>query len=305
MNAKIIDWSVEEYNADTTRLRSSHLRTILEPQGPRAFYLKHVAPQPPDDEPESSRVDDLELGNLLHDLALRGRKGWVTSDLNKNSREFKTFRAANEGKSILSAKQERTILRWYNAIERNHEAKRIIEAGYPELTGHLDYEVELDDGTVETILCKCRWDIFCGSTGADWDLKTTRATDKKSFERQASDLGYHVQAGFYDLHKEALGIHFAPHHYIAVLKADPSYCYVWPAGHQLLQLGRDMAMEALKRVAKCRVAQRNMLADKPEADPIEAWPDYLELNQNDGLEPDPLAVTRAGFVSGEEGGWGA
>lgn len=302
MNAKIVDWTVEQYNADTTRLRSSSLRTILEPQGPRAFYLKHVAPLPAIDDGESSKITEMDLGNLLHDYILRGRVGWIVNDDNKNSTKFKEFKKANTDKLILSTSQETKLLRWIDAANRNPEAKRIIEAGYSEVTGVMDYEIEID-GEVETIPCKCRWDILCGDTGEDWDIKTTRATDRRGFERQSTDLGYHVQAGFYDLHKEALGIHLAKHSYIVVMKSDPSYCYVWPVSHQLMEIGRSFAVEALRRVAKCRKDERELLAKNPDANPMDAWPDYLEVNQSDELQPDPWTATRAGTVEAEERGW--
>ena len=300
MNANLANWTVEEYNADTTRLRSSHLRTILEPQGPRAFYLKHCVPQP---EPEeSSTVDEMDLGNLLHDLVLRKHVGWVTCDINKKAKEFKAFKAEHAGKVILTSKQEAKVMRWHEAVMRNAEVRKIVDAGYPELTGHLDYEVDVD-GETEVIRCKCRWDLFCGDTGADWDIKTSRATDRRSFERQSTDLGYHVQAGFYELHKEGLGIYAAPHAFIAVLKSEPSWCYLWPVSHPLMEIGRSFAIQALQRIAECRVAERKLLADNPDADPIEAWPDYLELNQADAIQPDPWTATRLGTIEAEARGW--
>ena len=301
MRGRLIDWTVETYNADTTRLRSTQLRTILEPQGPRAFYLKHVLPQEPEE--ESNRVTDMDLGNLLHDLVLRGRVGWLKSDLSKNSNAFKELAAANRGKLFLSDKQERELLRWHDAIMRNKEAKRIVELGYPEVTGHMEIDVTLASGVVETIDCKCRFDIFCSGTGQDWDIKTTCKVDRQGFERQADDLGYHIQAGFYDLHKEAIGVFDSPHSYIVVTKTQPSYCYVWPISHQVRNIGRTMALEALLRLAKCRVAQREWLARNPEADPIEAWPDFQELNQDDAIMPSLNASSRVGWVDAEERGY--
>lgn len=297
LKGRCVNWTVEEYNADTSRLRSSNLRTVMKPQGPRAYYLEHIAERPSVDKKESSVITDTDMGNLLHDYILRGRVGWITSELNRNSNDFKALKAENADKLILSELQQSKLMQWIDAVHRNKAAKSIIEAGYPEVTGHAEIEVTLSDESVVEIPLKCRWDVLCGDTGQDWDLKTTRHTDRRGFERQAEELGYHIQAGFYELHKEALGVHNAHHSYIVITKTDPAYCYVWPVSRSMIEMGRTMALEGIRRIAQCTHDQQS------QADPVDAWPDYLEENQDDPLEPSVWMAGRTGFVHAEGDGY--
>lgn len=238
-------------------------------------------------------MDELVLGNLFHELALRNRVCWVTSDERRGSKAWKEVVEANPGKTVIRSRHEKEMLRWHAAVMRNKDARQIIEKGYPELTVHLDHETG--------IACKSRFDLFCGSTGAIFDLKTTRKDDRQGFEWQSESLLYHVSAGFYDLHREGLGIFSAPYKYIVVTKGNPSYCWVFPISYTLMSAGQGMALEGLRRIAECRRNEQEIIARG--GDPIDAWPDWIERNQSDAMVPRIGTASRLGLLTGEENGW--
>ncbi|CAB4178051.1 Putative exodeoxyribonuclease 8, PDDEXK-like domain containing protein [uncultured Caudovirales phage] len=217
----------------------------------------------------------------------------MVSDERRNCKAWKEAAAENPGKTLIRPRHEKELLRWHDAVMRNKEARQIIESGFPELTVHLDHE--------SGVACKARFDLFCGSTGGVFDLKTTRKDDRQGFEWQAEDLLYHVSAGFYDLHREGLGIYSAPYRYIVVTKGNPSYCWVFPISYTLMSAGRGMALEGLRRIAQCRRNEQEVIARG--GDPMDCWPDYIETNQGDEMVPRVGTASRLGLLSGEERGW--
>lgn len=290
--ARMVPWTIQQYDADRTRLRSSLLKSILKPQGPRAFWFASQAIQERDED-DSTEVNELVLGNLFHELALRNRVCWVTSDERRGTKKWKEVAEANPDKVVIRSRHEKEMLRWQAAVMRNKEARKIIESGYPELTVHLDHE--------SGVQCKARFDLFCGQTGGIFDLKTTCKDDRQGFEWQSEGFLYHVSAGFYDLHREGLDIYSAPYKYICVTKGNPSYCWVFPISYTLMSAGRSMALEGLRRIAQCRRNEQEVIARG--GDPMDCWPDWVEQNQGDEMVPRIGTASRIGLLTGEENGW--
>jgi len=74
-------------------------------------------------------------------------------------------------------------------------------AGIPEHTIIWEEQVKLEDGSIHIIKCKCRLDYWVMNemflNGLILDLKTTRDASQSSFERDAENLKYFIQAAWY------------------------------------------------------------------------------------------------------------
>src|SRR5690348_7024815 len=83
MNGVLSPWTREQYDADTTRVRSTSMKSLVAPQGPRAYWLKHGTqvrarePEPGDE--YSPKITPLVLGSLFHELILDGKVGWFVT----------------------------------------------------------------------------------------------------------------------------------------------------------------------------------------------------------------------------------
>lgn len=96
------------------------------------------------------------------------------------------------------------------------------------------------------VLCCARIDIQAKEDNAD--LKTTRDAEKGAFARQATNLGYHVQAAFYtDGWAHLAKCEPLPWHWIAAENTPPHCCAVYTLDNEGIEAGRLRYRTALHR----------------------------------------------------------
>lgn len=281
--------SHDEYN-QADRVRSTSLKHIMEPQGPRAYYLKVVNPPINVDRAFDKnrdvqpKVDNMVLGTLLHEYALEGKVNWFVTKYRRGTKAWADEIDEHDGLWALTPTADAQVRAWRESMMRNAEIRPLIEkSSFKEQSFHF---------SLAGIDCKARVDMF-GFDGSIWDLKSTRATDRQGFERQIIDLMYDFSAAFYELARDAVpefrGMR-APFRHVALSKTFPYYCYVWPLDRSYLRVGRRNVEEAFKRLAECLHRQSQGM------DPLLAWPDLLENKQGESFSAPARYLADAGFA---------
>lgn len=282
-----------DYDADP-RVRSTQLKAIMEPQGPRAYYLKYVNP-PADVDAEfdsndliQPKVSEMVLGTLLHEYSLQGKCNWFITQERRGSNAWKDDIEEHPGLWALTPKNNAKVLAWHDAMMRNREVRELIESG--------SFSEQAFRFTHSTgIKAKARIDLF-SFEGHIWDLKTTAATDRDGFERQMVNLNYPFSASFYlqavDAVPELHGMNVTFKH-IVLCKSHPYYCYIWELDRSWLRLGHADVDTAFSRLHTCLERERN-------GDPWDvAWPDVLELKQGETIAPSEWLLAKKGYTEEE------
>jgi hypothetical protein len=259
-------WTREEYDSDRTRLRSTALKSLLKPQGPRAYWWDVVANVKPIGGSKAVR-----LGNLIHEYLLDGIVTWVVYDgiRNHTHSAYKTFLAANPGKVVLSKTEESELMGMIDGVARNKRALEMITGGFPE-------EIILWDHKTG-IPCKSRLDIYDAAFIAD--IKTTRAETEEQFIREIYKFRYEVSAAFYEQARDfEVGRRIrAPFYFITICNQPPHYTYVLELGDGLLNAGHRQVDQACATLKECK--DNYLQAMENGTDIMAAWPDWEELRQ--------------------------
>lgn len=285
--------SHEEYDADD-RVRSTQLKTILDAQGPRAYYLKYIAP-PADVDKEydanadiQPKVDEKVLGILLHEFGLEGKQNFFRCTTRRGSKAWVEEIEDNDGKWALNDTNFAKLHAWREALLRNTTARKLIESG-----SFSEQAFRFTHGT--GIKAKARVDMF-SFTGSIYDLKTTVATNRAEFDLQSMKLHYPFQAAYYEMARNSVpqfhGMR-APFHHIIVCKKHPYWCYVWPLHDSYLRVGHKQLESAFERLAQCR--RRHAEIEAEGGEPITAWPDYEENKQSDEIAAPDWYLSQHGW----------
>lgn len=281
--------SHEEYNAYPA-IRSTALKTIMSAQGPRAYYLENVNPPPDVDrafdknENIQPKVDDFVLGILLHEYALEGKQNWFVTRHTRGSKAWLDDLDEHDHQWALTQTNDAKIRAWRDAMMRNHSVRKLVEDGsFQEQSFVFD--------TPLAIKGKARVDLF-SFDGSIWDLKSTRHHDRKSFDRQIVDLRYDFSAAFYEKARNSVpefrGMQ-APFRHIVLCKSHPYYCYIWELDRSYLRVGHRDVELAFQRLAECQKREAEGM------DPMQAWPDLLERNQDDSIAAPEWYLAQSGF----------
>lgn len=314
MNGRLVSLEKHEYELLTGRLRSTDLKHMISPQGPRSYYWNVLCAEPEDlteiekwntDGEYRKKAKHFMQGNLFHELMLDGRIGWYETEVTRNI-NHKAYQAeldAAEGKPILSASEVREIQAWFEGAMRNKQIRAIIEGP------RLSEQVVLWDETVEVatpggrktevvIPCKLSYDLWCPD--ARYCIKTTAEATPDLYRRQANTLKYHVSGAFYERGARSvpeLRKVRAPFKHIVVMKEHPNYSYVWEMSRIWINAGHRQVQLAIDRIGRCQYAQSILPVG---AETIDAWPDYLEENTDaQYMVPDSWMIESYGATSGE------
>lgn len=286
--AKLVNWTVAEYEAETTRLRSTSLKAILGPHGPREWYLRETGQL----QIERREGDHFDLGTLLHDAILQSKRDWFIYDKRRIGKEFDAAKADNPGKIAIKTSDEQVLLAMYESVMRNKDARRLIENSAAEQTFLWDDETG--------ITCKARADIYCpNGTIADiktWTSRNGQCTPERFFWH-VEDLGYHHSAAFYEAGRDAcVGKMNAPFIHIAVFKKPPYWCYVWPLSDYALDVARRDVRKGLDLLHQCQQNEMALLANGQDG--AAAYPDPMLADQGLGYTPSDswLARNDYGYV---------
>lgn len=287
-NGELCSWTHEEYEADTSRVRSTWLKKMISDQGPRAYYLNYVNPVPELDVEHDvygaiqPKVNDLVMGILLHEFAFGGVVNWFICKERRGTNRWHDAVEEHDGQWALKPKQDAELRAWRESMMRNREVRQLIESN--------SFHEQSFTFECFGIPAKSRVDLL-GYNGAIWDLKSTRHTTRKQFENDIEKLRYDFSAAFQELARNSVPEYsdlVAPYNHIVLCKSYPYYCYVWPLERSWIRLGMGHLDWAFRWLRRCLDDQES------SDDPLDAWPDLQEAKQVDELPPPDWVLSKHG-----------
>lgn len=247
MAGRIWKCTDEEYNADRTRLRSTHLRVFRRSRP--EYHDIYVARTSPEPEPSPEQV----IGTALHCLVLLGtiefeRRYCVAPHCDRRTKEGKIawemFLAENQGKVAMKSDQMVAVTGMAESIWKHPIAGPMIEkSGERELA--VTWESDHD------MPCKCRFDLITSDEKVA-DIKTASDPYPTWWPSHCRKLGYDLQAAFYaDGFEELTGFGLLPENFfwIVVGSSPPFETIVYSPESVVLNYAR-MQCDSLIRELK-------------------------------------------------------
>lgn len=201
--------------------------------------------------PKKDPTPSQRMGSLAHTAILEPHKLNVVvgPDLNKNTKEWKAFKAQveAEGKEIVGQDEFDALEGMRASVYAHPAAARLLGPGMVE---HSAYWID----PVTGLLCRCRPDkLFRTDQGIVLvDLKTTDDASEAEFSRSIENFRYHVQAAFYtDGIEAALGEPVAAFAFIAVEKKAPYAVACYQLATVDVEDGREAYQADLFRLQGC------------------------------------------------------
>jgi len=238
----IINSTNTEYHASRSHLSSSMLKLIL--QSPEAFYEKWFGPTAPEE-----TKDVFSEGSFVHTLLLEPHKVLtdyaVFTGLRKQGKAWEEFRAANPGKTLLSAPQVARCEELAKAATASTAAMELLSGGFAEHTMV---------GELLGVPVKARADYINIDKGYIVDVKTTSMpSDKEFFSVTVRDYGYQLSASLYCQIAEATYGKPFGFYWATVSKADKG-CRVYKMSLSTAQEGAIMVSAALAQYKRRMVS---------------------------------------------------
>jgi hypothetical protein len=169
----------------------------------------------------------------------------------RNGQHWDTFRAENPGRAIITADEAIHAHAMQAAVRGNADAMKYLVAGDPEVT----MQAVIADRPCKGRLDWLARDWFDPTRPALVGLKSARDCRPFHFGRQAANLGYHLQWGFYlDLFKAITG-HPNPKVVEIVVESEPPHAVsVFVVPDEVLQQGCNEYLELLAQLDECERA---------------------------------------------------
>jgi len=221
-----------DYHADTSAINASGLKKIrLSP----AHYIASI-------EEEKDPTPAMEFGTLAHACVLTPKS---VKEL-CSSLSAKTLKELEKAEKIASA-------------VKNNKISSIVttEFGVAEACIYWTEKVLVNNEAV-LIRCKARLDWMSEPTnifpnGIIYDLKTTTDATPQEFSKATYNLGYHIQAAWYQRAFFALYGKTPPFIFIAAEKKEPFGIMNFEASKDLLDSGENLCVKLLTLYAECKV----------------------------------------------------
>lgn len=239
----IKDLSNEDYHGEKKHLSSSNLKVLL--KDPAKFYDEKILGNR---KPMVSNA--LDEGSLAHAYILEPHvipdEFAMWEEFRKanpaGTKKWDEFKAANEGKIIISKPQRKRVESWVEGYHRNKTAVSLIEDCEPELSLF---------GELNNVPIKVRADGINVEGGYIIDVKTTAfETDVDSFKMTIQQFQYDLSAALYcEMFKEHYGKEFD--FYFVVLGKRDSSCEVFKLSENSKNKGLSMVRRALAKYKKC------------------------------------------------------
>ncbi len=242
MNASRWDVTDEEYFAD--EMHESNSRLAVFRHSVPAYYHTFIEPSI-----KQKQTKSMGFGSAFH-LALLQPKMYeqmvvVGPDINKNTTEYKTWKAKHAYHIIIDPQQERAIQEMVNNVVNNKAAYELLNsAGKPE------QPIRWQDDKTE-IWLKAKLDYML-EIGTVLDIKTCADPNPNEFSRSCGQLDYQCQAAMYKdgiLDLTGNEVEFI---HIAVGVEAPYECIVHRLTKEAIDLGRSMNTSVLRRLKDCR-----------------------------------------------------
>lgn len=205
----------------------------------------------------------MRLGRLVHTIVLGGPPSAVW-DGTRRGKEWEAFKAANEGREIVTVDEVTKATAIANAAMRCPLAT-------PYLNGEHERPVE--------------WEFLgrkCATRGIDvlgdvflTDLKTSTSTHPDRFRRQCLSMGYHAQLAFYHEAAASIGRPVRGAYIVGVEVAPPYAVTVFRVTPSALEEGRKLLRLWMERLLACEASNE--------------WPAYaqtvldLDVSEDSGI----------------------
>jgi exodeoxyribonuclease VIII len=135
------------------------------------------------------------------------------------------------GRQMVTTEQVDRAESIYEAVKAHPVASQLLDHA-------TDRELSIlwtDDET--GVLCKCRLDVACRGLGIFPDLKTCASAKPSKFQRQAFDLGYHIQLAHYRRGAMVAGVAVDLPNIIAVENTPPHDVVVFEPSDEFMEAG--------------------------------------------------------------------
>lgn len=226
------------YHADRAYLSSSVLKTLYKSLDD--YYNEYVLGNKK--EFGERTLAAFAEGSYLHSLILEPHtvadqyafyQGW-----RKQGADWESFKAANEGKTILSLPQKERCDKLFAAYSDRPAALTLTSGGQAEQT---------ICGILHDVPIKVRFDYIIPERGIIADVKTTgRSSDKDSFSLTVEDFSYELSASLYcQMAEQYYGRPF-DFYFIVLSKLDGT-CDVYRASSKSLQKGAQKIIRACSK----------------------------------------------------------
>lgn len=185
-------------------------------KNPYAFFYRKITGY------KRESTEAMKLGTALHMKTLQPQlfeSSYAVipaSIKQKRGKEWDAFQAENEGKECIKLTQFQQINGMSHALVNSIGCKQVFEQ-----TPYSDREVVLLS-EINGVPVKSKVDMVCEKFGFVADVKTASDASPDAFMRQASELGYDVQAAFYLMNAEECGLNVDKFGFF-VVETEPPY----------------------------------------------------------------------------------
>lgn len=295
-------WDHQTYDADKSRVRSTSLKSILGPHGPRDYFLRYVDKKSPvyDGDHDAvnylmpgmtqGKVDSKVIGQLLHYWVLEEQKPWFKCPHKRNSAGWSSAVRDSGGLWALKPQEVVHLTGMYDGLLRNKEIRELLEQR------HFKEETILWEHHTG-VEAKARLDMV-DFRQVIYDLKTTRHATRSKFDRQLRELQYEFSAAFYYMARNSIPDWQdcrAPFKHIVVSSVPPHYAWMSPLDLSYLQVGHRNVEKAFKLFKECMLRHATFAAGIGGQPVIEAWPDNEEQDQQYPISAPTYYLSQSGF----------
>lgn len=243
----------KEYHADTEAIGSSMLKDFL--RSPALYYGRYVT----GDIPRRQATPEMLLGTWTHCLVLEPHK-WMGRYIiapkcdrrtNAGKAAWQVFMDSVDGKEIIDANDRERVDLAHDmaaAVRRHRYASALLD-----MPGPTEQAIRwTDEQTGLTLKAKPDKLIPGGEYPIVPDLKTTIDPSPESFQKQAHNLLYHMQAALYMEGVRALTGRPSQFVFIAVGKEPPHDVWVHTLSERFARLGYRLLRDTLTRLKICQ-----------------------------------------------------
>ena len=193
-----------------------------------------------------------DIGTVLHASALPGENAdeiavRMPKGMDKRTKDGRAFVAEHKGKIILNSTDAYCIDQMMASMLEHPVSSALVKGELPGKAEQSFFATEPETG----LEIKARPDWILDDLSLIIDLKTTKDASPKGFQRSLVDYRYYVQAAWYlDAVELATGKRPEGFLFVAVEKARPFATGVYMADEEMIKVGREHAMEDLRKIAK-------------------------------------------------------
>jgi hypothetical protein len=249
---ELLEWSAEQYFADTDRVSRSMLDKLRE--SPRTYHARFIA-KTAIDSPESPAM---RLGSLVHAKLLEDASGYAVAPrcdrrTNAGKEAFAAFEAENAGRLVITEAMNAGAEACCEALRRNTIAASIVAE-----PGDTEVSIGWKHGATGLDL-KARLDRVVRPRSLVWDLKTTKDPSPDEFARSVVKFGYHRQQYMYQAAAESIGI-CGPFLFVCVRNCPPYDVAIYTLDDDAVELGSRQVEKLLVELRR-RLDENDWAAD--------------------------------------------